>query len=291
MRRLLMGIGLMLAVSAVAMCFQPPDLGWGQGWGQGGRGQRSGSSRQRRIPSRDSFPTWETNADFEEDVFTFVRIQFDSDGPFGWHDRWDNDYPDGDWNFSLRLQQLTSLSVAPNSKVLRLDDPQLLDHPFVYFAGVQYMTLSSAERAGFRQYLLNGGFFMMDDLWGLQSRENVLREMRTVLPDCVPVELSLDHELFHTVYPIEELPQVTDYLTWSRGARFEYSHEGQTGDVAPHFIAYSDPNGRLVGVVCHNNDIGDGWEREGHHPDYFMEYSVKHSYPFGINIITYAMTH
>lgn len=259
------------------------------GWGFGGRS--GGRGRGRPRPDRSSFPTWNIDQNFESDVFTFVRVEFDSSGPFGWHDRWDNDFPDGDWNFSLRLQQLTSMEVDPNGEVLRLNDPRLYDYPFLYFAGVQYMRLSNSEQEAFRRYLENGGFFMMDDLWGIESRQNVLAQMKNVLPYCTPRELTLDHEVFHQVYDLKELPQVTDYLTWSRGARFEYAHEGATGDPSPHFLAYYDSNDRMVGIVCHNNDIGDGWEREGNHKDYFKLYSVKHSYPFGINIISYALTH
>ncbi len=48
---------------------------------------------------------------------------------------------------------------------------------------------------------------------------------------------------------------------------------------------------RMVGIVCHNNDIGDGWEREGIHIEYFQQYALKCSYPIGINVIAYAMTH
>lgn len=258
---------------------------WQRRWaGPRGRGRR-------RTPSRDSLPTWELKPTFEQDVFTFVRIQFDSSGPFGWHDRWDNDFPDGDWNFSLRLHQATSMQVDPNGRVLRLDDDELLDYPFAYFAGVQYMSLSEEERAGMRRYLENGGFFMMDDLWGLESLRTVLYEMRQVLPESKPVELSLKHELFHIVYDMKELPQVTDYQTWQSGSRYEHAHEGQAGDAKPHFLAYHDSSGRMVGVVCHNNDIGDGWEREGEHHDYFEAFSLKHSFPFGINLITYALTH
>ena len=47
----------------------------------------------------------------------------------------------------------------------------------------------------------------------------------------------------------------------------------------------------MVALLCHNNDLGDGWEREGESPDYFRLYSEKFSYPKGINIVTYAMTH
>ena len=134
--------------------------------------QRGG--RPRRLPSRSEFPTWEIEREFKHDVFTFVRIQYDSFGPFGWWDRWDNDYPDGDWNFSYRLQELTSLEVAPNSKVIRFSDPELFDYPFVYMAGVQTITLSRQEQCALRRYLLNGGFVMMDDFWSPEGWAHVL---------------------------------------------------------------------------------------------------------------------
>lgn len=256
-----------------------------------GRGGNRGPRRPKRMPSRSEFATWQNTPEFEKDVFTFVRIQYDSYGPFGWWDRWDNDYPDGDWNFSIRLKQLTSLQVDPNGRVLRLTDPDLFNYPFVYMAGVQRLTLSEPEQQEFRRYLLNGGFVMMDDFWTDQGWANVRREMQQVLPNCKLVELSIDHPIFHSVYDLQQLPQVVDIKTWSDGYSFEFNHGGATSDRAPHFWAYFDENNRMVALLCHNNDLGDGWEREGENEEYFHQFSEKYSYPMGINIITYAMTH
>ncbi len=33
--------------------------------------------------------------------------------------------------------------------------------------------------------------------------------------------------------------------------------------------------------ICHNTDLGDGWEREGQNQWYFEEFSVKESLPYG----------
>ena len=44
-------------------------------------------------------------------------------------------------------------------------------------------------------------------------------------------------------------------------------------------------------MICHNTDLGDGWEREGENEDYFHRFSEKKAFPMGINIIFYAMTH
>jgi hypothetical protein len=243
------------------------------------------------MPKRGEFPTWEIERAFEHDLFTFVRIQYDSYGAFGWWDRWDNDYPDGDWNFSFRLQQLTAMQVAPESKVVRLTDPELFDYPFVYMAGVGTMRLSPQEQTAFRRYLLNGGFVMVDDFWSRGGWAHVLSEMRKVFPDRDPRELSLEHEIFHIVYDLDELPQVVDIRTWERGYDFEHWHGNSGGDESPHFWAYFDDDNRMVALLCHNNDLGDGWEREGENLEYFHKFSEKWSYPMGINIVTYAMTH
>ena len=52
-----------------------------------------------------------------------------------------------------------------------------------------------------------------------------------------------------------------------------------------------DDRGRMMAIICHNTDLGDGWEREGMDPGYFKEMSEKWSYPMGINIVYWAMTH
>ena len=132
---------------------------------------------------------------------------------------------------------------------------------------------------------------MMDDFWSPAGWANVLREMNGVFPDRKPTELTLEHDIFHIVYDLKELPQVTDYQTWIDGYKFEHMHEYSSGDELPHFWAYWDDNGRMVALLCHNNDIGDGWEREGEHKEYFQQFSVQRSYPMGVNIVTYVMTH
>jgi hypothetical protein len=44
-------------------------------------------------------------------------------------------------------------------------------------------------------------------------------------------------------------------------------------------------------LMTHNTDIADGWEREDENIEFFNRFSVKMSYPLGINIVVYAMTH
>ena len=105
--------------------------------------------------------------------------------------------------------------------------------------------------------------------------------------------MPITHEIFQCVYRLKEKPQVPSIhgapweydpnITWEEG------HGGNTREV--HFRGISDDQGRLMAIICHNTDLGDGWEREGEDPWYFNEFSQKKSYPMGINIVTYAMTH
>jgi hypothetical protein len=251
--------------------------------------------QRRPVAVREDYPQWQLEEGFGSDCFTFVRIQFDTtDGGFRrgrGGQSWQNDFPDSDWNFSFRLQQLTSLKVDPNGRVLRLTDAELFDYPFIFLSNVQDISLSRKEVESLRRYLLSGGFMMADDFWTPAAWRHVQREFAKVFPDRQPIELGIDHELFHCVYDLKSIPRVPSILAWRQGDMFEHWHGDSEGDEDPHFHAYTDDNGRVMALFCLNNDIGDGWEREGDNAEYFEQFSVKYSYPLGINIVTYAMTH
>jgi hypothetical protein len=196
-------------------------------------------------------------------------------------------------NFSFRLQQLTSLKVNPDPIHLRLTDERVYDYPFLYMIEPGRLYFSDEEVAALRRYLLNGGFLMVDDFWGDLQWENFYQQIRRVFPDREPTELPPDHEIFHCVYQLKERPQVPSIgaaeYGRDQGITWEMGHGGNTRDV--HYKGIFDDKGRMMVIICHNTDLGDGWEQEGEDPWYFHEFSEKKSYPMGINIVTYAMTH
>jgi len=247
--------------------------------------------------SRNGVPDWEIDEDFKADLFTFVRIRYESYG--GWGRRsggsWRTDYPDSDLNFSLRLQQLTTLKVNPEPIVLELTDDELFDYPFIYIIEPGSLAFSEAEVEALRRYCLNGGFLMVDDFWGDSEYENLRMQLQRVFPDRKPQEVPLSHEIFHCVYDLKEKPQVPAINAARRGydgslGTFEWSRDGSDTST-PHYKAIYDDADRIMVFICHNTDLGDGWEREGENQWYFEEFSVKKAYPMGINIVTYAMTH
>ena len=149
-----------------------------------------------------------------------------------------------------------------------------------------------------RNYLLRGGFLLVDDFWGDDALDNLMYELDQVLPsDEYPlVDIPLDHEIFHIVFDVNEVPQVPgvgSFYDWQiTGLTYE-GHEGRyvTYGTEAHCKGIFDQNGRLMVVVMHNTDLGDGWEREGENYEYFRTFSAPKAYPIGINIVVYAMTH
>ncbi len=245
-----------------------------------------GGYRQAPVPDRSEFPMWENDREFDADVFTFARIRYVPHYFRGW----DGDYPDADWNISYRLQQLTSLDVNPNPAVLELTDPDLLDYPFIFIIAPRSVIFTEAEADALRGYLLNGGFLMVDEFWGTLQWDHFYEQIKRVLPEYEPRELTIDHEIFHNVYDFKTLPQATAIHFWRQGYTY-HPVPGTELDHEPHFFGIFDEQDRMMVLLCHNNDLVDGWEREGEDREFFERFSVRQSYPMGVNIITYAMTH
>lgn len=253
--------------------------------GQQGRGRSYGAIE------RGAYPLWEVEKGYEQDVFVFARLRYRSNSNSRRGRSWSNDYPDSDLNFSARLQELTSLHVDPNGVILDILDPQLDHYPFVFMSNVGNMDLNQQEIVKLRTYLLNGGFLMADDFWAPGAWAHCQKVMSRVLPGIEPRELMSDHAIFNLVFDLKGTPQVPSIFAWQQGHTFEYWHGDPEGDEDPHFWAYHDEQGRIVALFCHNNDIGDGWEREGANEDYFHLYSERVSFPLGINIVMYVLTH
>jgi len=263
----------------------------------------------QRYYDRRGVPDWEPDKEFSHDAFTFVRIRYSSGygggygggygrgygrggygrGGYG-GGRWATDYPDSDLNFSYRLHQLTSMEVNPDGVVLELTDPALFDYPFIYIVEPGDLLFSEEEVAILRRYLLNGGFLMVDDFWGEAEWYNFYYEIKRVFPDREPVELELDHPIFHAVFDLKERPQIPSIGHALGGRSYGITWEREDAREV-HYKAIYDDKGRMMAIICHNTDLGDGWEREGENEWYFHEFSEKKAYPLGINIVFYAMTH
>lgn len=244
--------------------------------------------------------------DEKNDAFKFVRVRYDSTGGFGesWYthegrdwQRWETDFPQAEKNLILRLKELTSMRVDPDPIVLRLTDPRIYDHPFLFMSDVGWQYLSNAETNALTRYLETGGFLWVDDFWGVGEWNNFYRNVGKLRSDWKWQPIPKGHPIFTIVYPLEECPQVPARIFYAQsGLEFDppgvhrYPSGGYEGVRDVHFMGLFDRNDRLLAVATHNTDIADGWEREGESLDFFERFSIR-SYAITINILFYAMTH
>lgn len=250
-------------------------------------------------------PMWSNPRGFEKDVFTFARAIFKV-GPNtavgygrGRQLGWWVDFPDADLNLSYRLQQLTSMKVDPDGRVFKLTDPKIHDHPFLFMEHPGYMRLRDPEVAGLRKYLLAGGVLLVIDFWNQTEWDGFAAQMKRVLPEREWVEFGTDHPLFHCVFdlrgPMQRL-QVPTMQFWIRTHDWRdpnsqiQIYRGE-GSERMSMRALLDDKGRIMVLAIHNSDVSDGWEREGEDAEFFSTFSEKVSYPLGINLVFYLMTH
>ena len=271
---LLCAIGLATSQSATAQR-------WG-GWG----------GRFRDIPGPKL-------KDFPGKKFTFVTVQYSGNGwdePLGFG--WPTDYPDSGYNFMIRLAELTTIEInreengEPRQEVIKLTDPAVFNYPLLFMSDVGTVGFSQEEITNLRKYLLRGGFLHADDFWGDRAWDNWSYEIGQVLPpEEYPIrDIPLSHDIFHIVFEVKEVPQVPSIQYWN-GTRDGTTSERGAESQEAHLRGIWDKKGRLMVVMSHNTDIADGWEQEREDEEYFREFSVKKSYPIGINIVVYAMTH
>lgn len=238
-----------------------------------------------------------------ENDFVFVRAKYTNysgiggDGygyGAGKHQWWETDFDDAERNLLRGLRRYTTLAVSSRSyQPMSLTDPELFEYPFLYI-NMKRVPLYSGNGPNFkpkeaeslREFMLRGGFVMVDDFWGEQHWQDFLVELAKIFPERRPEALDLDHPIFHSFFDIDEIKQVPGRgVTWGFGMGFILDD----AEYPPTVHGVFDDERRLMMVVNHNTDLGDGWE---HTFDRF--YPTRYSnaaYKIGINTIIYALSH
>jgi hypothetical protein len=224
--------------------------------------------------------------------FAFVRVQYDNlmgsgfRGGFGggYGGTWRTDFPDADSNFLRGVARLTNVRVMPEPIVLRLDDDSIFDYPFLYALemgrnGGPYF--SPRELDNLREYLLRGGFMLIDDFWGTRQWDAFYSAFSQVFPDREIIELQPDHEIFRTFYDIDG-PQMIPVI-----GNPDNRPEQDVDRASNHAVL--DDFGRVMVLINWNSDMGDGWEHT-YDPAYPTRYANL-AYQLGINYLIYSMTH
>lgn len=211
--------------------------------------------------------------------FTFVRLMYRTEPWRAYRNPgWAHDYPVAESNFGKILDELTTISPwLGGSNVLAMDDPELFKYPVAYLSEPGDWRVSAAEAENLRNYLLKGGFLILDDMNGNQHLRNAAIQLRSVLPDHSIVPLDASHPVFDSFFRMEE-ENIRIPHPYGRGtASYWGIHEND------------DPDGRLMVVINHDNDIGDymEWSDRG-----FIPIALSNeAYKLGVNYVVYALTH
>jgi hypothetical protein len=216
--------------------------------------------------------------------FHFVRLMYSDNGlRFGGQERWLTDWPAAETHLLGGVRRLTRIDAAEEGRFISIMDDSLFDYPFLYAVEVGAWSLSDEEAARLRDYLLRGGFLMVDDFHGSREWATFVQGMHKVFPDRPIVDIPPDDPVFHVAFDLNEHVQIPGIQSLYTGRIYE--RDGYT----PHWRGVYDDHGRLMVVINFNMDLGDAWEHADV-PEYSLLYTTR-AYKYAINYILYAMTH
>lgn len=196
-----------------------------------------------------------------DEGFTIARLQYGGGGD--WYVS-----PTALPNLLSAIRERTGIPVAEREATVTPLDPGLSDYPFLYMTGHGNVSFTPQERAALREHLLSGGFLLANDSYGLEPAFRA--EMREVFPDAPLVEIPSEHPVFRTFYEFPDgLPKI-------------HEHDGEPARAYGIFH-----RGRLVVLLAHESDIGDGWEDPEVHgnPPEVREEALR----MGVNIFLYVL--
>jgi hypothetical protein len=197
---------------------------------------------------------------------------------------WTMDYPRSDRHLMLALRRLTRVHARSVEEPVNLEDGEQFDWPWMYGVEVGHWDLGDDLSRKLREYLLRGGFLMVDDFHGTAEWQIFMQSLRKVFPDRDVVDLEDQEQIFHTIYDLDGRYQVPGASPWfGRGITYE-----QDGYRATWRGIYDDHH-RLMVAICHNMDLGDSWEHADNpqYPEKFSALGIR----IATNYIVYAMTH
>ncbi len=215
-----------------------------------------------------------------ENRFTFARIRysmpfrsFGRRGRGGGYAPWSHDWPISEENFMKIMAEVTRVDVNPGGHIVGFDTEDVFKYPVAYLCEVGFMSLSPQEAQNMREYLLRGGFLIVDDFRGPEELYNFEYQMKLVFPERTLEDLPRDHPIFTCFYDISSLDLIPPY----------------SQNLRPVYKGMADDTGRLMMVVDYNNDISDYWEWSG---DPFTPISnTNEAFKYGVNYVMYALTH
>jgi hypothetical protein len=216
----------------------------------------------------------------EASRFSMARIRFTYPPSFDWPGAigdsngppWSHDWPRSEENIMKIMAEVTKLDVNPGSHITTFETDDCFQYPIAYLCEVGYMKLSAKEAHNMKEYLLRGGFLIVDDFRG-NDMDNFTAQLSVVFPERHLEVLPRTDPIFTCFYDVSNIAVEPPYSTGYR----------------PQYLGMRDDHGRLMMVVDYNNDISEYWEWSA--DPYFKIEDTNEAFKYGVNYIIYALTH
>lgn len=209
-----------------------------------------------RLPQKAQAPS-------DPSLFTIARLQYPGGGDWYWGS---SAIP----NLLTFIKQNTDIPISEEEVRIKPSDDQLFYHPFIFTTGHGNIRFADAELDKMRHYLTGGGFWFINDSYGMD--QFVRRELKRIFPDRELVELPFSHPIYHGPYEFPDGPPKI------------HRHDGKP----PRGYAILDHD-RVMVYYLVESDIGDGWEDPQVHKD--PPEKRLEALRMGTNITVYALTH
>jgi hypothetical protein len=186
---------------------------------------------------------------------------------------WSHDWPSSESHLMKIMAEVTKLDVNPGGHITSFDSEDCFKYPLAYLCEPGYLDLSEKEAHNMAEYLLRGGFLIVDDFRGEYELENFRNQMKRVFPD----------------RSLEELPRTNQIWTCFYDISHVFPEPPYAKMLQPRYLGMSDDSGRLMLVADYNNDISEYWEWSN---DPFAPIEeTNEAYKYGVNYLLYALTH
>ncbi|NQV19674.1 MAG: DUF4159 domain-containing protein [Armatimonadetes bacterium] len=190
-----------------------------------------------------------------------ARLHYDGGGDW---------YNDGDIlpNLAQYLNKTIQTDFALEQAIVKPADSKIFEFPFVFMTGHGNITFSEKDAENLRKYLLQGGFLLADDDYGMD--ESFRREIQKVFPEKELIELPVNHEIFHSFFSFE------------KGLPKTHKHDEKRAQT----FAIFDDFGRMMVLYIYESNISDGWSDVHDDPENIKELAFQ----MGANIFYYLIT-
>jgi hypothetical protein len=192
---------------------------------------------------------------------------------------WAHDFPHPEENVAKMVNGLSTAKTHVSANIYRFDDPELGHFPVAYLTEPGGWVPSAQEAAGARNYLLKGGFLIVDDWRGPFATANALAALKAIFPELRPIVVPESHPVFNSFFQIKNASSLLRNQNPGYGGSAEYWG----------YFENNDPRGRLMVICDVNEDIKDYWVWSSTGRD-AIDVSNE-AYKIGINYILYTLTH